>query len=71
MKTREELNALKEELNAMGKKLAELTEEELNEVTGGNNDYGDIFKKKDNTENYEIHIYDGKVAGDEKFTFIG
>ena len=36
MKTKEELNALKEEVEALNKKLAELTEEELAQVTGGN-----------------------------------
>ena len=35
MKTKEELNALKEEVETVNKKLAELTEEELAQVTGG------------------------------------
>lgn len=35
MKTKEELNALKTEIEAMNKKLAELNEEELMQVTGG------------------------------------
>ena len=35
MKTAEELNALKEEVEALNKKLAELTEEELVQVNGG------------------------------------
>ena len=35
MKTKEELNALKAELEAMNKKLAELNEDELKQVTGG------------------------------------
>ena len=35
MKTAEELNALKEEIEALNKKLAELTEEELAQVSGG------------------------------------
>ena len=34
MKTKEELNALKEEVKTMNKKLAELSEEELAQVTG-------------------------------------
>lgn len=34
-KTQEELNQLKMEIQTMTKKLAELTEEELNEVTAG------------------------------------
>ena len=36
MKTKEELNALKEEVETLNKKLAELTEEELAQVAGGN-----------------------------------
>ncbi len=35
MKTKEELNALKNEVETLNKKLAELSEEELEQVTGG------------------------------------
>ena len=35
MKTKEELNALKEEAETLNKKLHELTEEELAQVSGG------------------------------------
>ena len=35
MKTKEELNALKEEVETVNKKLHELTDEELAQVTGG------------------------------------
>ena len=35
MKTKEELNVLKAEVEKLNKKLAELTEEELAQVTGG------------------------------------
>ena len=35
MKTKEELNALKEEVETLNKKLAELSEEELAQVAGG------------------------------------
>ncbi len=35
MKSKEELNALKEEVEALNRKLHELTEEELAQVTGG------------------------------------
>ena len=35
MKTKEELNAIKEEVQAVSKKLAELSEEELAQVAGG------------------------------------
>ena len=40
MKTVEELNAIKEEVEAMKKKLADLTEEELAQVSGGGCDPG-------------------------------
>ena len=36
MKSNEELNALKEEVEAVNEKLHELTPEELEQVTGGN-----------------------------------
>ena len=41
MKTKKKLNALKNEVEALNKKLAELSEDELLAVTGGNswNDY--------------------------------
>ena len=35
MKSKEELNALKEEVEALNKKLHELTEDEFEQVTGG------------------------------------
>ena len=35
MKTKEELNALKEEVETLNKKLAELSAEELEQVSGG------------------------------------
>ena len=35
MKTKEELNALKAEVETLNKKLAELTDEELKQVAGG------------------------------------
>ena len=39
MKTKEELNALKEEVETLNKKLAELTEKELSQISGGENCY--------------------------------
>ena len=36
MKSKEELNAIKEELDALNEKCRELTSEELEQVTGGN-----------------------------------
>ena len=35
MKTKEELNALKEEVEALNKKLADLTDEELTQISSG------------------------------------
>lgn len=35
MKTKDELNALRNEVDALNKKLAELNEDELKEITGG------------------------------------
>ena len=35
MKSKEELNALKEEVETLNKKLAELNEDELTQITGG------------------------------------
>ena len=35
IKTKEELNALKQEVEALNKKLAELSEDELKQVSGG------------------------------------
>ena len=35
MKSKEELNALKEEVEALNRKLHELTDDELSQVTGG------------------------------------
>ena len=42
MKTAEELNALKEEIETLNKKLHELTEEEMEQVTGGVKDHFEV-----------------------------
>ena len=52
MKTKEELTALKEEVETLNKKLAELNEEELKQVIGG--------------QQYDINIYKNEVER-EKF----
>ena len=44
MKTAEELNALKEEVEALNEKLHELTDEELAQVTGGVESLGHYSK---------------------------
>ena len=46
MKTKEELNALKEEIETLNKKLADLTEEELKQVAGGTTNRGEILPCK-------------------------
>ena len=51
MKTQEELKALKEEYESLSKKLAELSDEELKLITGGENIY-------------EKHFYDNEVDKD-------
>ena len=43
MKTKEELNELKEEVETLNKKLAELNEEELAQVAGGSVD--DVYQR--------------------------
>ena len=48
MKTKEELNAIKEEVETLNKKLAELTEDELKQVVGG---VEDLDIRKDEYEN--------------------
>ena len=52
MKTKEELNALKEEVETVNRKLRELTKEELEQVIGG--------------QQYDINIYKNEVKR-EKF----
>ena len=45
MKTKEELNALKEEVEALNTKLAELTEEEITQVYGAENNSFNVCPK--------------------------
>ena len=58
MKTKEELNALKEEVETVKKKLSELTEDELRLVVGGT---GVEFFCDDKSADKEFHLYDGTV----------
>lgn len=70
MKTKEELNALKKELDAVAEKLSELSENELEEVTGGVLAAHNMPEKRDDekyvmgmfevpssTDQYEFHFY--------------
>ena len=43
MKTKEEMNVFKEELETMNTKLTELNEEELEQVTGGSGSGGGVY----------------------------
>ena len=61
MKTKEELNALKEEVETLNQKLAELTEEELAQVSGG--DAPSILTKLDLEPN--ASEYGFELPGDE------
>ena len=54
MKTKEELNALKEEVETVNKKLKELTEEELEQVFGGVTLGGEEEK-----QGYNVAIFPG------------
>ena len=59
MKTKEELNALKEEVKTLNKKLRELTDEELSQVTGGANEYlmlidGKVTQHLDNYNSFSL-----------------
>lgn len=62
MKTKEELNTLRNELEGLKRKLAELTEDELQMVTGGTGmfDVPDAGSEKQ----YEHNFYDGSVKHD-------
>ena len=68
MKTKEELNALKEEVETLNKKLAELTEEELAQVSGGNLCFEDCCGRLDkDTCGYTFckwNRWDGIVSND-------
>ena len=46
MKTKEELNTIKEEVEALNNKLAELTDEELEQVNGGAKLDPERFRRK-------------------------
>ena len=55
MKTREELNALKKEVEALNEKLHELNEEELAQVSGGLKDFS--WEWTPDTPTYETSSY--------------
>ena len=57
MKTKEELNALKEEVETVNRKLHELTEEELTQVSGGVI-IPESLINIGNEENYELNLFE-------------
>ena len=59
MKTQEELNTIKEELEALSRKLQELTEGELEQVSGGGN-FADLEQMTNVPEQYSASI---KIEG--------
>ena len=59
MKTKEELNALKEEVETVSKKLHELTEDELAQVSGGVGNNGE----EHNPEDFEYYDDGGYYYG--------
>ena len=66
MKTKEELIALKEEVEALNKKLHELSEDELKLVVGGTDAE---FFIDDKSGDKEFHIYEGNVEREFKPNF--
>ena len=58
MKTPEELNALKAEVEVLNKKLAELSEDELKQVSGGGSELPDEFMVGRGGKNYAKDILD-------------
>ena len=57
MKSKEELNALKEEVETVNRKLHELTEEELTQVSGGVI-IPESLINIGNEENYELNLFE-------------
>ena len=65
MKTAEELSTIKAEYESMKKKLSELTEEEMNLVTGGSDEITWKLPDGKDPKQYDIHIY--TTDTDKKF----
>ena len=65
MKTKEELSALKEEIEALSAKLTELNEEELMQVSGGT-DYPPCGCASCNYKSKEACMYYKAVSGNTK-----
>ena len=63
MKTKEELNAIKEEVEAVNEKLAELTPEEIAQVSGGRG-HGVDYRGRDSAPGGLVRCFDRAVALD-------
>ena len=73
MKTKEELNALNEEVETMSKKLAELNEEELELVTGGilpKDSYENVILKSPKENNQVLQTYKKDIGSDKNAKVI-
>ena len=62
MKTQEELNAIKNEAETVSRKLAQLNEEELSQVSGGGN-FADLEQMTNVLEQYSASI---KIEGGQQ-----
>ena len=56
MRSKEELNSLKAEVETLNKKLAELSEEELTQVTGGQNIMPVIFASTKEVDEQMLNV---------------
>ena len=73
MKTTEELNALKEEIIRLNKKLAELSEDELAQVTGGilpKDYYENIILSSSEQDNKQLQTYKKDIGSDKNAKVI-
>ena len=73
MKTKEELNALKEEVETLSKKLAALNEEELAQVAGGilpKDYYENIILNSPEKDNHILQTYKKDIGSDKNAKVI-
>lgn len=73
MKTKEELNAIKEEVEAVSKKLQELSEEELAQVAGGilpKDYYENIILNSPEQDNNILQTYKKDIGSDKNAKVI-
>ena len=73
MKSKEELNALKNEVETLNKKLAELSEEELAQVTGGilpKDHYENIILSSPEQDKNILQTYKKDIGSDKNAKVI-